>query len=104
MGVGCDPAQDVTRVKRGGKNSVLEKAGIHMVRTAKRGESAARFEEFERAQMNFFVAAQCVGNRCAITGKRRRVKDNEVETGHNFLVRFGCGLRLEPIEDIDGLE
>ena len=86
------------------KQSVLKKLGANVVAAAEGCEGAARFQEFQGAQMNLFVPTQCVGHRGTIARKRRRIKDDQVKARNDALVRFDGGVRLEPVKDIDGLK
>src|ERR1041384_518073 len=67
-------------------------------------ECASRFEKFESAEMDLFVAAQSIGNRGAIASEGRRVEDNEIPARNDLFVRFGSGLSFEPVENIHGFK
>src|SRR5215831_13453963 len=74
------------------------------MRTAKGGQRAASLEQFERAQVDFLVAAKGVGNGGAIAREGRRVEHDQIKSRRNFFVRLHRGLRLEPIENVHGFK
>src|SRR6185437_3473056 len=79
LSVGGDAAEDFVRVEGGREDGVLEQPGVHVMGAAKGRERAAGAEQFERAQMNLLIAAQCVRHRSAIAREGRRIEDDEVE-------------------------
>src|SRR5438105_3014136 len=83
---------------------LLEGGSIHVMRAAECGQCATGPEQLERAQMDFLVTPEGVGNRGAIARKRGRIKDDEVELWNDFLVGPGSRLSFEPVENIGGLE
>ena len=102
--VGGDPAQHVARVVGGGKNHVLKRHDVHVMRAAERRQRAAGLEQLERAQMDFLVAAQRIGHGRAVARERRRIENDEIESRNDALVRFDGGVGLEPVENVHGLE
>jgi hypothetical protein len=54
--------------------------------------------------MNFLVAAQRIGHGRAIARERRRVEDDQIEFGNDFLVRLDGGVGFEPVENIYDLK
>jgi len=102
--IGRYPAQDVARVVGGGKNHILKRHDVHVVRAAERRQRATGLEQFERAQMDFLVAAQRIGHGRAVARERRRIKNDEIESRNDALVRFDCGVGLEPVENVHGFE
>ena len=67
-----------------------------------RRQDTAGLEQLQRANVEFLVAAQRVGDGGAIAREGRRVEHDEVKLGQQLFVRAGPGLRFEPIKNIDG--
>lgn len=104
LGIGRDTTEHFARVEGGREDGVLEKIRIDVVGATEGGECAASLEEFEGAEMDFFVAAQGARDGSAISGEGWRVKDDEVPAGDNLFVRLRGGLGAEPIEHVGGFE
>ncbi len=101
---GGDAAEGAAGIGGGVEDDGLEQRGVHVMRAAEGGKSAAGLEELEGAQVDFLVAAQGVRHGGAAAGEGRRIKDDDVETGNDFLVGLHGGLGLEPVEDVYGFE
>ena len=71
-----------------------------MMRAAKRGQGPSTLEQLQRAQMNFFVAAQRIWNRGTVARELRRIKDDDVKFGNEFFIRTNGRLCFEPIEHV----
>lgn len=104
LGVGRDAAENLSGVESSREDSVLEQVCVHVMRAAKSGERAARFENFEGAEVDFFVSTQGVRHGCAVTREGWRIEDDEVPAGDDFFVRFRDSLGFEPIKNISGFE
>jgi len=104
LGVGGDAAEDFVGVEGGGEDGVLEKAGIDVVRAAEGREGAARFQQLQRAEMNFLVPAQGIRHGGAIARERGRVEDDEVEFRDELFGGRGFCLCFKPVENIGGFK
>jgi len=94
----------MTRIVGSGENHIQERHGVHVVRTAERRQRAAGFEQLQRAQMDFLVAAQRIGHGRAIARERRRVENDQIESRNDAFVRFDGGVGFEPVENIYDLK
>src|SRR5215813_14299162 len=57
----------------------LEARALDVVGTGKRHQHAARAQQLEGAQVNFFVATQGFGEGMAAVGERRRIEDDQIK-------------------------
>jgi len=97
LGEGLDEAESAPGVHRGIADGIKEAFSRDVMRTGPGGEDAARFEEFQGAEMDLLVAAEGVAKVLLAAGEGRRIEDDEVET---------IFARLEEVEGIgfDGWE
>ena len=100
LAVGSQASQDPVGVERRREDDVLKHQRIHMVRTAKRRQNTAGFQQFEGAQVNLLIAAERIRHSGAIARERRRVEDYAVKAWNGFFVRLRGRMSLQPIEHV----
>ena len=71
LAVDGDAPQEATGIVSSSQDDFEEQLGIDMVRAAEGRQRAAGAQQFQRAQMDFLVAAERIGNRGAVAGTIR---------------------------------
>src|SRR5688500_9511037 len=104
LGVAGCFTEKTARVVSGVHDHALKKVRIDVVRATERREGSSRLQQLQRAQVDFFVAAQGVRNARAIAGKAGRIENYYVVAWNYFFVRAYGGLGLEPVEYVGRFE
>jgi len=97
-------SQGAPGIKSGFKNDFLKHPGINVMGATEGGEPASRLKELQGPEMDLFVAAKRVRDRCPVAGKGGGVQDDHVEFWDQFLVWSCRRVGFQPIEHIGRLE